>query len=87
MGGVRNTLGDLNNLLFEQLERLCDGELKDEELNQEIVRSKAVTGIATQIIANGHLVLKGRHLQLEYGADCDGDKKFPRILRADFARE
>ena len=53
----RNTLNDLNNHLFMQLERLNDEELKDDELQKEISRAKAVSSIAAQIINNGSLVL------------------------------
>jgi len=87
---MKNTLGDLNNHLFAQLERLSDEDVKGEQLKEEILRSKAVTGLASQIIANGTLVLKGRHLQLEYGIDDDGtdkgEKKIPPMLKADFLR-
>jgi len=86
----RNTLGDLNNHLFEQLERLNDDGLKDDELNKEINRAKAVTSLASQIIANGNLVLKGKQIQLAYGVeDSNGkdEKKLPQILKADFVRE
>ncbi|QWU17367.1 hypothetical protein SAMN04487895_104250 [Paenibacillus sophorae] len=54
---MRNTLGDLNNHLFAQLERLSDEELTGEKLVDEISRAKAVTSVASQIIANGSLVL------------------------------
>jgi hypothetical protein len=88
----RNTLGDLNNHLFAQLERLGEEDLKDEELQKEIGRARAITGLASQIIANGTLVLKGKHLQLEYGVEGEGgnekvEKKLPQILKADFVRE
>jgi len=87
---MKNTLGDLNNQLFLQLERLNDEDLKGEKLQEEIVRAKAVTGLASQIIANGTLVLKGRALQLEYGIedeDGKGKKKIPPMLKAEFLRE
>ncbi|MCL4441539.1 MAG: hypothetical protein M1609_13405 [Firmicutes bacterium] len=84
---MRNTLGDLNNHLFAQLERLSEEELKGEELKEEMARAKAVTGLASQIIANGTLVLKARTLQLEYGDDGNGEKKMPEILKAQFLKE
>lgn len=59
---MRNTLGDLNNHLFEQIERLNDEDLKGEELQEEIERANAMGSIATKIIANGSLVLQAQRL-------------------------
>lgn len=57
---MRNTLGDLNNHLFAQLERLSDEDLKGNQLTEEIERAKAVTSVANQIISNGSLVLQAQ---------------------------
>lgn len=57
---MRNTLGDLNNHLFAQLERLSDEDIKGEELSEEVNRSKAIMGIAKNIIDNGSLVLESQ---------------------------
>ncbi|CZX93125.1 hypothetical protein QO951_004320 [Salmonella enterica] len=54
---MKNSLADLNNHLFAQMERLSDESLKGEQLQEEINRAKAVTGISTQIISNARLVL------------------------------
>jgi len=43
---ARNKLSDLNDHLFEQLERLSDEDLTEEQLEKEIKRAKAVSGIA-----------------------------------------
>lgn len=59
---MRNTLGDLNNHLFAQLERLSDEEVKGEALEEEIRRAKAVTSVAKEIIENGNLVLEAKRL-------------------------
>lgn len=57
---MKNKLVDLNNHLFAELERLSDEDLQGEELTAEINRAKAITGVASQIIANGTLALKAK---------------------------
>jgi len=54
---MKNKLGDLNNHLFAEMERLGDEDLKGEALSQEIARAKAVSNVATQIINNARLVI------------------------------
>lgn len=57
---VKNSLEDLNNFLFGQLERLDDPDLTPEELKSEIERSDAMTSVATKIIDNANTVLKAQ---------------------------
>lgn len=64
---MKNTLVDLNNHLFEQLERLNDEELNGEELEKEIKRAKAMTCVSSQIISNAALGLDAEKLKVEYG--------------------
>lgn len=45
---------------ISDLERLSDEDLQGDELTAEIDRAKAITGVASQIIANGTLALKAR---------------------------
>jgi hypothetical protein len=54
---MKNKLSNLNNHLFEQLERLNDDDLKGDDLAREISRSHAMCTVASQIISNGRLVL------------------------------
>ena len=62
---MQNTLGDLNNHLFAQLERLGSEELEGDELKEEILRAKAVTDIAGEIIDNANTVLDVMKFQSE----------------------
>lgn len=55
---MKNKLGDLNDHLFAEIERLGDEDLSGEALTQEILRAKAISGVAIQIIGNANLVLK-----------------------------
>ena len=64
---MKNTLTDLNNYLFEAIERLNDDELTEEQLDQEIKRSEAVQKIAKTIIDNGSLALQAKKHMDEYG--------------------
>lgn len=62
---MKNTLGDLNNHLFAQLERLGDEDITGEKLEEEINRAKSITSIASQIISNGNLVLQAEKFKAE----------------------
>lgn len=76
---MKNTLTDLNNYLFESLERLMDDDLSQEELDREINRSRAVTDVAQAIIHSGELSLKASKFRTEYGKD----KALPALMGAD----
>lgn len=81
---MKNTLTDLNNHLFAQIERLGDEDLKGEKLQEEINRARAVSDIAAQVIANGSLVLKAKAFMYEYTDGDNAEKKMPPMLRATF---
>jgi len=63
---MKNKLTDLNNHLFAQLERLGDEDLSGEKLNEELNRAKAITAVASQVIANGNLALKAEIAKSDY---------------------
>lgn len=63
---TRNKLTDLNNHMFEQLERLNDDDLSSDELDREIKRAKAMSGIASNIISNATLALEAQQYLDEY---------------------
>ena len=72
---MKNKLIDLNNHMFAQMERLSDEELTGDELTREIDRSKAVSHLASQIIANAKLALDA------HKAINDGDiKRAPEMI-------
>ena len=54
----KNTLGDLNNHLFAELERLNDESLTAEEIDKEIERAKAVSTVAANVIQTANTVLR-----------------------------
>lgn len=74
---MKNTLGDLNNHLFAQLERLSDEDLKGDALREEIDRAKSVTSVASKIIENGTLVLEAKKM---IDDRMDVDLKLPKML-------
>lgn len=51
-------MNDLNNHLFEQLERLNDEELSPEELDKEIRRANAMSKIANAITTNAAVTVQ-----------------------------
>lgn len=74
---ARNTLIDLNDHLFAQLERLGDEEISKDKLDFEIQRASAISGVAQQIVSNAALLLKAR---IAADNTIVGDKILPRIL-------
>ena len=74
---MKNTLGDLNNHLFAQLERLGDEELTGEALQEEISRARTITQVASQIISNGSLILEAKKVSSDF---MDANTKLPELL-------
>lgn len=78
---MKTNLQELNNYLFEELERLNDDEeLQDDKLEKEIKRSKAITNVAQTIINNANLVLSAHKYCEEMGFE---NKDIPKMLTAD----
>lgn len=76
---TQNRLVDLNNHLFEQLERLNDDELTSEELEKEIKRSQAIANISAQIVNNAKIELDATKVALEFG-DMEELKSLPPMI-------
>lgn len=80
---MRNTLTDLNNYLFEQLERLNDDELTSEELDRELQKTDSIVKISEKIIENGELAFKTMKHMDDYGYHIEKDRKLPPMLSAE----
>ena len=79
---MKNTLADLNDILFEQLERLNDDELTDEQLQMQLKRTDQVVKVSEQIIANGELAFKAiQHKDKYYGT---GGKQLHPMLEGEW---
>lgn len=65
--GTKTTLNDLNEYLFQEMDRLTNEDLSVEELDTEIKRSDALQKIARTIIDNGALALQAKKHLDEYG--------------------
>ena len=50
---MKNTLADLNDYLFETLERLLDDDLTEEQMQREITRSRPMARSLTVILSSG----------------------------------
>ena len=64
---MKNILTDLNEYLFDTLDRITNDDLSDEKLEQEIKRTETVVKVAKEIIDNGTLALQAmKHLDGRY---------------------
>ena len=79
---MKNTLADLNNILFEQLERLSDDSMTDEELERQLKRTDQIVRVSEKIIANGDLAFRAiQHRDKYYGG---GQKTLPPMLEGEW---
>ena len=77
----RNTLNDLNNILFEQLERLNDIDFENDDIevvDKEIKRADAIGKVSKQIIKNATLALRGKQYLDSYGTER---AEVPQVLQ------
>ena len=64
---MKNKLGDLNDHLFAQLERLADEDLSADEMEQEVKRADAIVKVSDQIVANAGTQLRAAKLFAVHG--------------------
>jgi len=77
---MKNKLTDLNNHLFEQLERLNDDDLKGSELEEELKRTKGIVTVASQIISNADVMLQAQKHMDEYGYEGRNKSMNPILI-------
>ena len=75
---MKNTLNDLNNYLFAQLERLDEEDISEEKLNSEIMRAKAIVGVASAIIGNADVAMQA--MRVKEGITTNEGIKLPKML-------
>lgn len=73
---------NLNDHLFEMIERLNDDDLTDEQLDLEIKRANAMGQISKQIIDNAKIELEATKLVLDYSRTPQ-DVKLPAMIDYD----
>lgn len=77
---MKNSLVDLNEYLFEQLDRLTNDDLTGEELETELKRAKTVSQIASNIVNSTAVILDAqKHKDEYYGSNTQ--KNVPGILK------
>lgn len=72
----KNTLSNLNDILFTQLEKLEDPNNDDVTFEKEIRKSYAVAQLAQQIVSNNNTCIKALKLAKEHKIDNDDQLKF-----------
>lgn len=76
---MKNSLKDLNDYLFEQMERLNDDSLTEEQLDREIRKTDSIVQVSETIIANSELMYKAmKHLD-DYGYRSEEGTSMPLI--------
>ena len=79
MSSTKTGLAALNDILFEQLERLQNQDISQEELETEIKRANATKSITKQILDGQKLAFKIMEHRDEYGYNRKNDE-MPKML-------
>lgn len=74
---MKNTLLDLNNHLFAEIERLGDEDLKGDALAEELQRASGISNIAKNIIENANVTLQAIKFMDDH---MNADLKVPKML-------
>jgi hypothetical protein len=71
---MKNKLGDLNDHLFTQMERMAEEGITPENLAAEVKRAQAMVAVADQIVRTGDLQLRAAKMFADHG-----DKIIPHL--------
>lgn len=74
---MKNNIADLNNILFEQLERLMD-DTGDIDIEKESKKAEIVCKVSDQILAVGKVQLEAMKIAGEYGLVKE---EMPELIR------
>lgn len=55
---MKNTMADLNNILFEQIERINDDDLTGDELKEALKKAETINGIAATIVTSANVQVR-----------------------------
>lgn len=72
-----SNLGDLNEHLFNQLNRLSDDSLKGDDLKDEINRAKTVSDLSKRVIETGRLALDAERFKDD---KWNAEAELPKML-------
>ncbi len=70
---MKNTLTDLNNHLFCQLERLGDEELTTEQIEAESKRAESIVNVAETIVDSAKTTISAMKVASENGMVLNGN--------------
>lgn len=74
---MEQNLSALNGYLFDQLDRLNEEDMTEEQLKKEVIRSKAVSDVAGKVIDNANLALQASKFEaIQFGEE----QELPKLL-------
>jgi len=78
---MKNSLADLNDHLFAQLERLSDEDLTPEQIESEATRARAIVAVSDQIICNASLKIQAAKILSDHGLDPSEHLKLAKTTK------
>ena len=73
---MQNNINALNNILFEQIERINDHEIDGPDLEFDLKKAKAIEGLGGKIIACGAMAIRAKQTIEESNVDGKIDIAF-----------